>query len=323
MEQVQQTGLRLELSERVHLRIESDIVQLETTELTPKLHMTKEEPLMIRGQLALNGTYTGATDATPRPFEHAIVVSMHVPDYRIADVTQVGVMMESLDIHVVGTQSLEVLCILHITGVERISSITDASAPPIDDVPSQDRISPERAISPTTISSDVPQNDWDPSLQTDGLPESEDPVSPFTRSSDVTTSQHESFSPEQHLVAETISPTVEPPSPISETTPLTPPLADLSPTVTDCLETTAHTTIHVAPNNPEDTISWSSSLFPDASEGTLSPLRFAVCQDGDTWLTIATRYGMSPAQLMATNDCTDIERGDVVLLPKEAQRSSS
>lgn len=121
----QQTGLRFDIYERIHLDEDAaDILELEDVELIPQIQVTTaEDQAILQGNLILTGSYIGhGSEGQHRHhLEHYIPVEISLPLNRIKRENDVMVEIENFDIDMLSSRSLNVTGILSLHGVEVLS----------------------------------------------------------------------------------------------------------------------------------------------------------------------------------------------------------
>ncbi|MBP1995931.1 LysM peptidoglycan-binding domain-containing protein [Paenibacillus eucommiae] len=123
----QQSGLRFDIYERVHVQEEvSAIQELNEVELIPHIQvLTENEQAILKGNLLLTGSYTTDSGEDIRTLEHLIPVEITLPLNRIGRLEEVAVEIENFDIDLLTPRSLNVTGVLSLQGVEMISSDND------------------------------------------------------------------------------------------------------------------------------------------------------------------------------------------------------
>jgi stage VI sporulation protein D len=118
----QQSGLRFDIYERVHLADTVAIQELDGVELIPEIRVSVEgEQAVIRGSLRLIGEYVGQSDdgtRSPQTFEHTIPVEITLPMSRIRSIDQVSVEIDNFDIDLLSARSLNVTGVLSLHGID-------------------------------------------------------------------------------------------------------------------------------------------------------------------------------------------------------------
>lgn len=119
----QQSGLRFDIYERVHLPEDTAAVkQLDEVELVPHIQVyTEEEQALLKGHLYLTGLYEGVNGEAERTLEHLIPVEITLPLNRIQDVSQVSVNIDNFDVDILSPRSLNVTGVLTLHGIEMLS----------------------------------------------------------------------------------------------------------------------------------------------------------------------------------------------------------
>lgn len=119
----QQSGLRFDIYERVHLSEDTAAVkELDEVELVPHIQVyTEEEQALLRGHLYLTGLYEATEGDVRRTLEHLIPVEITLPLNRIQDVSQVSVNIDNFDVDILSPRSLNVTGVLTLHGIEMLS----------------------------------------------------------------------------------------------------------------------------------------------------------------------------------------------------------
>lgn len=122
----QQSGLRFDIYERVHLPQEVPAIrELDEIELTPQIRVAVEgEQAVIKGCLLLSGVYTELTDGDTRStktLEHTIPVEITLPMSRIRSVDDISVEIDNFDVDLLSERSLNVTGVLSLNGIEIVS----------------------------------------------------------------------------------------------------------------------------------------------------------------------------------------------------------
>ncbi|PYI52216.1 LysM peptidoglycan-binding domain-containing protein [Paenibacillus flagellatus] len=122
----QQSGLRFDIYERVHLPEEvSAIVELDEVELSPQIRVAVEgDQAVVKGCLLLTGTYTGQAEGDAREtkaLEHTIPVEITLPMSRIRSVEDISVEIDNFDVDLLSERSLNVTGVLSLNGIEMVS----------------------------------------------------------------------------------------------------------------------------------------------------------------------------------------------------------
>lgn len=126
----QQSGLRFDIYERVHLPEEgSAILELDEVELTPQIQVAVEgNQAIVRGCLLLTGSYTGQAEGNVRAsqtLEHPIPVEITLPMNRIRSVEAISVEIDNFDIDLLSSRSLNVTGVLSLNGIEMVTAAPD------------------------------------------------------------------------------------------------------------------------------------------------------------------------------------------------------
>jgi len=122
----QQSGLRFDIYERVHLPQEVPAIrELDEIELTPQIRVAVEgEQAVIKGSLLLSGVYAELTDGDTRStktLEHTIPVEITLPMSRIRSVDDISVEIDNFDVDLLSERSLNVTGVLSLNGIEIVS----------------------------------------------------------------------------------------------------------------------------------------------------------------------------------------------------------
>jgi stage VI sporulation protein D len=119
----QQSGLRFDIYERVHLSEDTAAIrELDEVELVPHIQVyTEEEQALLKGHLYLTGQYEGTDGEAKRTLEHLIPVEITLPLNRIQDVSQVSVNIDNFDVDILSPRSLNVTGVLTLHGIEMLS----------------------------------------------------------------------------------------------------------------------------------------------------------------------------------------------------------
>lgn len=120
----QQSGLRFDIYERVHLQEGARSIQeLDEVELVPHIQVASQsEQAVLKGFLQLSGTYTGEEDNEKRMLEHQIPVEITLPASRVGNAQDLFVEIENFDVDVLSPRSLNVTGVLSLHGVEMVSA---------------------------------------------------------------------------------------------------------------------------------------------------------------------------------------------------------
>jgi stage VI sporulation protein D len=126
----QQTGLRFDIYERVHLSEgTAGIKELEGVELAPHIQVLPQgEQALLRGNLLLSGTYVDEQDAVNRTLEHLIPVEITLPMNRVQRVEDISVEIENFDIDLLTARSLNITGVLSLHGLEAASPQSNGDA---------------------------------------------------------------------------------------------------------------------------------------------------------------------------------------------------
>jgi stage VI sporulation protein D len=124
----QQSGLRFDIYERVHLNESArGIQELDEVELVPHIQvMTQGDQAILKGNLFLSGTYTSEREQEQRTLEHLIPVEISLPLNRIHTTRDLVVEIENFDVDVLSPRSLNVTGVLSLQGVEMVSVPADS-----------------------------------------------------------------------------------------------------------------------------------------------------------------------------------------------------
>lgn len=125
----QQSGLRFDIYERVHLSEGvAGIKELEGVELVPHIQVLPDgDQALLRGNLLLSGTYVDEQDAANRTLEHLIPVEITLPMNRVHRMEDIAVEIENFDVELLSTRSLNITGVLSLNGLEAISSFAGDS----------------------------------------------------------------------------------------------------------------------------------------------------------------------------------------------------
>ncbi|OXM86869.1 LysM peptidoglycan-binding domain-containing protein [Paenibacillus rigui] len=120
----QQSGLRFDIYERVHLSEGvAGIKELEDVELVPHIQVLPQgDQALLRGNLLLSGTYVDEQDAVNRTLEHLIPVEITLPMNRVQRVEDIAVEIENFDVDLLSTRSLNITGVLSLNGLEVVSA---------------------------------------------------------------------------------------------------------------------------------------------------------------------------------------------------------
>ncbi|GAA3408366.1 LysM peptidoglycan-binding domain-containing protein [Paenibacillus hodogayensis] len=127
----QQSGLRFDIYERVHLPASVAAIQeLDEVELTPQIRVTVEgDQAVVKGYLLLVGAYSGQAEGESREtkrLEHTIPVEITLPVNRIRSVDDITVEIDNFDIDLLSSRSLNVTGVLSLGGIEMLSGHPEA-----------------------------------------------------------------------------------------------------------------------------------------------------------------------------------------------------
>lgn len=117
----QQSGLRFDIYERVHLPEESEgIRELSDLELVPMIRMIREgEQALLTGNLVLSGSYeSDGEHRGEQKLEHLIPVEITLPINRIRSFDQIAVDIDNFDVELLSSRTLNVTGVLSLQGVE-------------------------------------------------------------------------------------------------------------------------------------------------------------------------------------------------------------
>ncbi|MCS7458737.1 LysM peptidoglycan-binding domain-containing protein [Paenibacillus doosanensis] len=120
----QQSGLRFDIYERVHLSEGvAGIKELEGVELVPHIQVLPQgDQALLRGNLLLSGTYVDEQDAFNRTLEHLIPVEITLPMNRVQRMEDIAVEIENFDVELLSTRSLNITGVLSLNGLEVVSA---------------------------------------------------------------------------------------------------------------------------------------------------------------------------------------------------------
>ncbi|MFS0839923.1 LysM peptidoglycan-binding domain-containing protein [Paenibacillus sp. 1P03SA] len=115
----EQNGLRFDIYERVHLAEgAAGIRDLDDVELIPRIEVIpQQEQALLKGSLLLNGSYLDEQE-TKRSLEHSIPVEITLPLSRVQRIEDILVDIETFDVDVLNSRSLNVTGVLSLHGVE-------------------------------------------------------------------------------------------------------------------------------------------------------------------------------------------------------------
>ncbi|WP_256123686.1 LysM peptidoglycan-binding domain-containing protein [Paenibacillus chitinolyticus] len=115
----EQNGLRFDIYERVHLAEgAAGIRDLDDVELIPRIEVIpQQEQALLKGSLLLNGSYLDEQE-TKRSLEHSIPVEITLPLSRVHRIEDILVDIETFDVDVLNSRSLNVTGVLSLHGVE-------------------------------------------------------------------------------------------------------------------------------------------------------------------------------------------------------------
>ncbi|MFC0212610.1 LysM peptidoglycan-binding domain-containing protein [Paenibacillus chartarius] len=120
----QQSGLRFDIYERVHLDDQArGIQELDEVELVPHIQVVSQSDLaVLKGYLQLSGSYLSEGDEGRRALEHQIPVEITLPLSRVGNAQDLFVEIENFDIDLLSPRSLNVTGVLSLHGVEIASA---------------------------------------------------------------------------------------------------------------------------------------------------------------------------------------------------------
>lgn len=123
----QQSGLRFDIYERVHLPEEVPAIrELDEVELTPQIQVAVQgDQAVVSGYLLLTGSYSGQAGAGTREgltLEHTIPVEITLPISRIRSVEDISVAIDNFDVDLLSPNSLNVTGVLSLNGIEMVSA---------------------------------------------------------------------------------------------------------------------------------------------------------------------------------------------------------
>ncbi|WP_010270873.1 LysM peptidoglycan-binding domain-containing protein [Paenibacillus senegalensis] len=118
-----QTGLRFDIYERVYLdETSAPIGELDEMELIPHIQVVQEnEQAVLQGNLWLTGKYTGENGEESCTLEHFIPVEITLPMNRIQRLEDITVEIETFDVDLLSSRSVNVTGVLSLHGIEMIS----------------------------------------------------------------------------------------------------------------------------------------------------------------------------------------------------------
>jgi stage VI sporulation protein D len=120
----QQSGLRFDIYERVHLAEGlPELKELESIELIPHIQiMADGEQALLKGNLWLTGQYISGQDDEIRTLEHWIPVEITLPLNRVHRLEDIAVQIENFDVDLLSPRTLNVTGVLSLQGIEVIST---------------------------------------------------------------------------------------------------------------------------------------------------------------------------------------------------------
>lgn len=125
----QQSGLRFDIYERVHLNEDrQSIGELQDIELTPHIQVFRDrDQAILKGHLKLAGTYTSeeSEDSREEMLEHYIPVEISLPLHRIRKTNEISVTIDNFDVDVLSSRSMNVTGVLSLEGIEFSSQTED------------------------------------------------------------------------------------------------------------------------------------------------------------------------------------------------------
>ncbi|CAG7655369.1 hypothetical protein PAECIP111802_06093 [Paenibacillus allorhizosphaerae] len=125
----QQSGLRFDIYERVHL-LEGllGIKELEGVELAPHIQVLPHgDQAVLRGNLLLTGTYVDEQNRSGQTLEHLIPVEITLPMNRVNRVEDIAVEIENFDVDLLSARSLNVTGVLSLNGLETVQTVETES----------------------------------------------------------------------------------------------------------------------------------------------------------------------------------------------------
>jgi len=116
----QQSGLRFDIYERVHLAEGvTGIRELDEIELVPHIEVhSQDEQAVLKGHLLLSGQYDGEEEAGRQTLEHWIPVEITLPMNRIHRVEDIAVEIENFDVDLLSSRSLNITGVLSLHGIQ-------------------------------------------------------------------------------------------------------------------------------------------------------------------------------------------------------------
>jgi stage VI sporulation protein D len=351
-----QSGLRFDIYERVHLAENTvGVKELDEVELVPHIQVyTEGEQAYLRGNLYLTGTYTGEAGEGSRTLEHLIPVEITLPLNRIQDVDAVSVDIDSFDVDLLSSRSLNVTGVLTLLGIEmlpvpeeswqqeeetvfvsRASQLTagSASAPEAAEASEQQ----EEARRARALSQEVVQDAAAADTRADEQPEAETVSEVFVNADDVdeedeslevvaAVAEAEEASTAQLIETETAAQQQEEKKelkiafgskPAQEPSYHLKSLINKGDVRSQGVETAAEPAQEV--QTPKtDALEW-KRLFVSGEEGQkFSRVRMCILQKEESLETIAERYNVKPQELLLYNRVSEQElaEGKVLFIPR-------
>jgi stage VI sporulation protein D len=123
----QQSGLRFDIYERVHLADDQPAMRsLDSIELVPHIQVMAEgEQALLKGNLRLAGHYYSELDEETRSLEHWIPVEITLPLNRVHRLEDIAVEIENFDIDLLSSRLINVTGVLSLRGLDTIPLVQD------------------------------------------------------------------------------------------------------------------------------------------------------------------------------------------------------
>lgn len=125
----QQSGLRFDIYERVHLPEEyAAIEQFNEIELIPQIQVIAEgDQAVLKGNLLLQGQYeSDGENRSILTLTHLIPVEITLPMNRVQNLEQISVGIDNFDVDLLSSRSLNVTGVLSLNGIQLDSMTLDA-----------------------------------------------------------------------------------------------------------------------------------------------------------------------------------------------------
>ncbi|MEI3605841.1 stage VI sporulation protein D [Pseudogracilibacillus sp. SE30717A] len=342
--------IEFELNETLHFESGQEIAEMISISLNPDIAIQKfDSYIQIRGLIILQGEYNKASDSTNNnvessydgktkafiekvmetndhkaQFSHRFPVEISVPLYRVENLNDITVSVDSFDYELPDLNQLNLTALIHIHGIKGDTDVgqstqqTETSQSEGEEQMAEAEKSSVEGESKESVNNKPEEHEQEKSVDISEVTSKETEEEPVSKMEETTNTESEEVMEEPDKIEEEAE--------ISETIDE----ADIIEVNSTEIESSDENEIDIqlSKNKEEDNeedvkdVRFLTDLFGGEEEEEYSKMKIYIAQEDDTIESIAKRYEMSTLQLIKDNNLTEegLEEGQLLYIPVKVRQ---